>query len=126
MNLGDVTSAVIPKMVLVAAPRAGGFISTRSFLPHKCHDAIGVFGAVSVATACILPNSAAHPLSQIPPGSSKRMQLEHPTGAFEAVMQVGGTDRSPTVNRVGIRRIARVLLDGMVRVPASVADLLPR
>jgi 4-oxalomesaconate tautomerase len=125
MGLGDVTFAVIPKMVHVAAPKAGGVISTRSFLPHKCHDAIGVFGAVSVATACILPRSSAYPLANLPDGKSKRMRMEHPTGLFEVVMDVGGTKEKPTVDRVGVVRTARVLLDGMARLPVDLAKLLP-
>ena len=52
MNLGDVAAATVPKLCLVAPPRDGGSISTRTFIPHVCHRSIGVFGAVSVATAC--------------------------------------------------------------------------
>ena len=125
MGLGDVSAAVIPKMVLVAAPRNGGLISTRSFLPHKCHDSIGVFGAVSVATACILPRSPAHALSQIPEGTHKRMKIEHPSGSFEILMQVGGTQEAPVVERVGLIRTARALMDGAVRVPSDLARFLP-
>jgi 4-oxalomesaconate tautomerase len=125
MNLGDVSSAVIPKMALVARSRDGGVLSTRSFLPHKCHDAIGVFGAVSVATACILPGSPAYALATLPDGSSKRMIMEHPTGTFEVVMEIGGSAEAPTVHRVGVLRTARVLMDGLVRLPADVINLLP-
>ncbi len=125
MNLGDVTTAVIPKLCLVSPPRNGGLINTRSFLPHKCHDAIGVFGAVSVATACILPGSPAHSIAVIPEGPRKRLLLEHPTGDFEVVMQIGGTEAEPTVDRVGIFRTARALFDGFVRVPSSLAAFLP-
>lgn len=124
MNLGDVSSAVIPKMALVAAPCAGGVISTRSFLPHKCHASIGVFGAVSVATACILPGSPAHTLSHVPEGKSKRMRLEHPSGSFEIVMEVGGTKEAPLIERVGLIRTARALMDGNVRVPEEVGKYL--
>jgi 4-oxalomesaconate tautomerase len=125
MNLGDVTSAVVPKMCLVSTPREGGLINTRSFLPHKCHDSIGVFGAVSVATACILPRSPAHALAHIPAGRSKRVGLEHPSGSFEILMQVGGTDDAPVVESVGLIRTARALMDGMVRIPAELGKLLP-
>jgi 4-oxalomesaconate tautomerase len=125
MGLGDVTQAVIPKMILVAEARSGGVISTRSFLPHKCHEAIGVFGAVSVATACILPGSSCQALSKSPEGRNKRMRLEHPTGDFEVVMEVGGTTETPVVERVGVLRTARVLMDGMARVPSDVARFLP-
>ena len=55
MNLGDVKNQTVPKMILVAPPRDGGVVSTRSFIPHRAHATIGVFAAVSVATACLLP-----------------------------------------------------------------------
>jgi 4-oxalomesaconate tautomerase len=51
MNLGDVSQKVVPKIALVAPPQAGGAICTRSFIPHECHASIGVFAAVTVATA---------------------------------------------------------------------------
>lgn len=50
MNLGDVSKSSVPKMTLVSAATQGGAISTRSFIPHRCHDAIGVLAAVSVAS----------------------------------------------------------------------------
>jgi 4-oxalomesaconate tautomerase len=59
MNLGDVTAKTVPKMSRVAPPRAGGALSTRTFIPHRVHDAIGVLGAVSVATAIVAPGSVA-------------------------------------------------------------------
>ncbi len=34
-------------------------VCTRNFIPHRVHKAIGVFGAVSVATACVIPGSVA-------------------------------------------------------------------
>ncbi len=80
MGLGDVSSAVVPKVALVSAPAAGGVICTRSFIPKRCHASIGVFAAVSVATACVLPGSPAHALAQLPPGRVKRMAIEHPGG----------------------------------------------
>ena len=59
MNLGDVKEKSVPKMFLVAPPRDGGAICTRSFIPHRAHATIGVLGAVSVATACLIPGSPA-------------------------------------------------------------------
>src|SRR5690606_22386106 len=59
MGLGDVTPKTYPKMCLVAPPRAGGSISTRTFIPHVVHDAIGVLQAVTVGTAAVLEGSVA-------------------------------------------------------------------
>ncbi|MEK9763310.1 MAG: 4-oxalomesaconate tautomerase, partial [Deltaproteobacteria bacterium] len=49
MNLGDVTTKTVPKMSLVAPAQQGGVIATRTFIPHRVHEAIGVLGAGSVA-----------------------------------------------------------------------------
>ena len=70
------------------APRAGGHVCTRTFIPHDCHAAIGVLGAVSVATACILPGSAAQGIASVPEGRVKRMSVEHPTGEFSVTLEV--------------------------------------
>ncbi len=85
MNLGDVAGKSVPKMTLVSAPTAGGTISTRSFIPHRCHAGIGVFAAVSVATACTLPGSPAAGLAHLPPDG--RFRIEHPTGAAEVLIE---------------------------------------
>ena len=40
MNLGDVADKSVPKMMLVAAPREGGAITVRSFIPKRAHASI--------------------------------------------------------------------------------------
>src|SRR4029453_12082152 len=112
MNLGDVKAKVVPKIALVAAPNAGGHVSTRSFIPHECHASIGVFAAVTVATACVLPGSPAATVARIPPGRVKTLSVEHPTGEFSVRIEVGGTAERPVVERAGLLRTARVLFDG--------------
>jgi 4-oxalomesaconate tautomerase len=112
MNLGDVTSTTVPKLTLVAAPRFGGVISTRTFIPHRCHDGIGVLGAVSVATACLLPGSPAAHLARIRPDTDI-VRLEHPTGTFDAWVRLR-FDGQPGVENAGIVRTARKLMDGLV------------
>lgn len=113
MGLGDVTSATIPKMTLVAKAAEGGTLATRSFIPHRCHDAIGVLAAVSVATAAILPGSPAESVaSPIEDGS---VVLEHPTGSFEASIETTQPANGiPRITRAGIVRTARKLFDGLV------------
>ena len=109
MNLGDVAEKSVPKMTLVSAPRNGGTIGTRSFIPHRCHATIGVFAAVSVATACTLPGSPAAALAAIP--GDGRFLIEHPTGAAEVLIE---QDASGTVTGAGTLRTARKLMDGRV------------
>lgn len=120
MNLGDVRRKVVPKMSLIAAPRDGGHVCTRTFIPHDCHAAIGVLGAVSVATACILPGSVAAGVATVPAGATKQMSVEHPSGEFSVTLEVGGTRARPVVQKVGLLRTARLIMRGDVFVPASV------
>ncbi len=120
MKLGDVKKQVVPKMTLVAKPKAGGHICTRTFIPHECHTSIGVFGSVTVATAAVLPGSAAHPYSVLPPGKVKTLSIEHPTGEFSVRLEIGGTEEKPVVERAGLLRTARMLFDGHLFVPESV------
>ena len=110
MNLGDVAKKSVPKMTMVSAPTAGGVLSTRTFIPHTCHDAIGVLGAVSVATACLLPEGPAKELAVIPDGDEKLMSIEHPTGE----MSVIATMKDGEVYRAAVLRTARKLFDGVV------------
>jgi 4-oxalomesaconate tautomerase len=120
MNLGDVREKTVPKMFLVAAPRDGGVICTRSFIPHRAHATIGVFAALSVATACLLPDSPAHAVSRIPPGRRKMMMVEHPTGASPVAIEVDESGGHVTVTEAGIVSTARLLFRGEVLVPARV------
>jgi 4-oxalomesaconate tautomerase len=110
MNLGAVAASSVPKMTMVSAPRQGGAIATRTFIPHRCHVAIGVLGAVSVATACLLPEGPAAGLAVIPEGVEKTLSIEHPTGEMSVVASMDGD----AVRRVGVRRTARKLIDGVV------------
>ena len=113
MNLGDVTKKVVPKMTLIAPPQNGGHISTRTFIPHTCHDAIGVLGAVSVATACILPNSVAQGVAVVPEGNPKNLSVEHPSGEFSVELL---QDANGNVIKSGLLRTARLLSRGDVYV----------
>jgi len=111
MNLGDVTEKTVPKMTLVFAPSHGGVIDTRTFIPHRCHASIGVLGAVSVATACLLDGTVAHDLARIPPGSPKIMKIEHLIGQTTIVADV---DQNGSVTGAAVLRTARKLFDGEV------------
>jgi 4-oxalomesaconate tautomerase len=120
MNLGDVARKTVPKMSLVSAPRAGGVVLTRTFIPHRVHDAIGVLGAVSVATAVVAPGSVANRVavrSAAPRGTTELLDIEHPTGFFTVAMQVTAEGGSVRVERSALLRTARKLMRGEVFVP---------
>ena len=123
MGLGDVRSKVVPKMVLISPPRDGGHLATRTFIPHKCHAAIGVLGAVTVGTACVLPGSVARGIVSVPEGAVKRLSVEHPSGEFSVEFEVNETDRDGLkVVRASLIRTARALFRGEVLIPASIWD----
>jgi len=120
MNLGDVARKTVPKMCLVSGARRGGTIHTRTFIPHRVHEAIGVLGAVSVATACVAPGSVAAQVAGLTPRpGSQRLEIEHPSGFFTVEMDVRLDGSTVTVRRSALLRTARKLMQGEVFVPAS-------
>jgi 2-methylaconitate cis-trans-isomerase PrpF len=50
MGMGDVSKMVVPKIGLLAKPRAGGTLTSRYFVPDACHAAHAVTGTACVAT----------------------------------------------------------------------------
>lgn len=120
MKLGDVAGLTVPKMCLVAKPRDGGNICTRTFIPQVCHRSVGVLGAVTVATACLLPGSVANGIAVLPDGSEKTLAIEHPTGSL-SVRLVTSQDNGGElqIDKAGVIRTARMLLRGDVFVRSS-------
>lgn len=120
MNLGDVTNKTVPKMTLVSAARNGGLINTRTFIPHRAHEAIGVLGAVSVATACMLPGSVAAQIAGLEKfGSSLDVEVEHPTGFFTVQMEIDHNSAELRITKSALLRTARLLMSGNIFVPES-------
>ena len=117
MNLGDVVRKTVPKVCLVSAPRRGGSIATATFIPHRVHDAIGVLGAVSVATACVVPGTVAANVAKMPAGA-RRIEVEHPTGFFTVDVEVELGERLE-VRSSTLLRTARKLMRGDVFVPGA-------
>jgi len=114
MNLGGVDGAAVPKMCLISEPRDGGIINTRTFIPYRCHAAIGVLGAVSAATACILPGSVASGMAKIPETDLMDVSVEHASGKLSIHLQVDTKATPPKINGVGLLRTARLLSRGEI------------
>ncbi len=120
MNLGDVARKTVPKMSLVSRACHGGDLNTRTFIPHRVHEAIGVLGAVSVATACMIPGTvAARVIGRAASAGLRRLEIEHPTGFFTVEMDVTGGGSDLKVNRSALLRTARKLMRGEVFVPSA-------
>lgn len=103
----DLEGTTVPKIVLVSPPRHGGTISTRSFIPVRVHQAIGVLGAASVAAAVVMPGGVAAELADVRGG---RVRIEHPTGYLDLAVDAGGSE----IARTTVIRTARMILDGTV------------
>lgn len=120
MGLGDVSEKNIPKMCLVAEPIEGGAIHTRCYIPHVCHEAVGVLAAVTIATACIYPESVAYPIAHLPELEPKvSLSIEHPTGEFTVVLTLNQEKPQVEVKGAALLRTARLLMKGEVMLPAS-------
>jgi 4-oxalomesaconate tautomerase len=116
MNLGDVKEQSIPKMCLISPPiTEGGIVNTRMFIPHVCHDAIGVLAAVSVATACILPKTITENIKIL--RGKNTFSVEHPTGEFTVNIETKIQDGKLFIEKSGVMRTARLLSKGVVFIP---------
>lgn len=110
MNLGDVSAMTIPKMCLVAAPREGGIISTRTFIPHRVHQAVGVLAAASDVAGCMLKGGVAKDIAVFNHTNPCRVDVEHPSGALTVELEWNGNN----VVRTALIRTARKIMDGVV------------
>jgi 4-oxalomesaconate tautomerase len=127
MQLGDVSAKNYPKMTLIAPPRQGGTLCTRSFIPHVCHDAIGVLAAVTVGTACVLPGSVCEGVAVLPAGSRQSLSegvpqsvsVEHPSGEFSVELELDPA-QPQQVRRAALLRTARLLMRGQALIPRAV------
>ncbi|MFJ9626582.1 4-oxalomesaconate tautomerase [Streptomyces sp. NPDC101175] len=115
MGLGDVEPTTIPKLSLLAPPRHGGAVTTRTFIPVRCHTSIGVLGAASVAAGLLLPGGVGEGIAEVNPHGD-RLRVEHPTGFLdiETSVDAGPGHPVPVVRRTAVVRTARKIFDGTV------------
>ncbi|MFK0158930.1 4-oxalomesaconate tautomerase [Streptomyces sp. NPDC090493] len=127
MGLGDVETATVPKLSLLAPPRDGGAVTTRTFIPVRCHTSIGVLGAASVAAGLRLPGSVAEGIARLPVHGD-RIRIEHPTGFLEIDTSVdpGSEGSPPAVRRTAVVRTARKIFDGTVFPRAAALPARPQ
>jgi 4-oxalomesaconate tautomerase len=115
MNLGDVADKTVPKMSLIAPAQAGGVVATRTFIPHRVHQSIGVLGAASVAAACCVPGSVVDGV--VPTATAGALDVEHPSGRFTVDIDIAVSNGQFAVTRSALLRTARKLMSGRVFVP---------
>ncbi|MNH27063.1 4-oxalomesaconate tautomerase [compost metagenome] len=115
MGLGDVSGMVIPKPVLVSAPRYDGTLQVRYFMPHNCHRALAITGAVGLATACVSPGTVIGELLGEAAQQLTQVRLEHPGGGIDVALSRSGAD-GKTI-QASVVRTARRLFSGFVYAP---------
>lgn len=111
MGLSDVTDKNYPKMCLLNRAQDGGAVHTRCFIPHVCHEAIGVLAAVTIATACVMQGTVADGIAQV--ADTQNVSIEHPSGEFSIALEV----ENNRVNAAALIRTARLLMRGEVMIP---------
>lgn len=123
MNLGNVSRMAVPKMCLISKPANGGVVSTRTFIPDKCHAAIGVLGAVSVATACVIPGTLCESVAAMPREKESnnlfRLSVEHPSGEFTVNLETEVAGSQIHIKNAGVIRTARLLSRGELFIPSE-------
>lgn len=122
MGLGDCSKLVIPKPVLVAAPRAGGTIASRDFVPFNCHATYSVTGSMALAAACLMPGTVANQLAKLKGAGRQIVGIEHPGGTLEVELlarQVGGKFEMQEAN---LLRTCRKLFEGQICIPSRIWD----
>lgn len=115
MGLGDVEGTTVPKLTLLAPPRDGGAVMTRTFIPVRCHTSIGVLGAASVAAGLLLPGGVGEGIADVTE-QSDRIRIEHPSGFLdiETSVDAEAEGSAPVVRRTAVVRTARKIFDGTV------------
>ena len=119
MGMGDVSESVLPKVVLIsAAEAASNTLNVRYFVPHRCHKAIAVTGAMAVAAAINVPGSVANHMAistqKLSAGQLlSQIVLEHPSGSIELTAEYR-QQNAFDLARVSLIRTARKIMSGQI------------
>ncbi|WP_425040672.1 4-oxalomesaconate tautomerase [Primorskyibacter sp. S187A] len=122
MGMGDVSASVTPKFGLLAPAREGGTITTRYFMPWKCHPSMAVTGAQCLASCVLTPGTVAKGLAHVPNETPAKIVLEHASGSIDVLVDFDNTSDGFVLNSAGLVRTARKLAAGQVFVPSDVWD----
>ena len=120
MGMGDVSKRVVPKMALLSAPRKGGAIASRFFVPETCHKSHPVTGTVCIASACAIPGTVASQIAPLPPAPQGMVRIEHPSGMIIIDLDVDFAGGKQELRRAALIRTARRIFEGQVCVPENV------
>ncbi|MCB1640169.1 MAG: putative methylaconitate Delta-isomerase PrpF, partial [Xanthomonadales bacterium] len=93
----------------------------RALSMGKLHHAMMGTAAVALATAAAVPGTLVNEAAG--GGERQAVRFGHPSGSMRVGAEVALVDGQWQVRRALMSRSARVLMEGWVRVPASVFDL---
>ncbi|QPB41983.1 4-oxalomesaconate tautomerase [Rodentibacter haemolyticus] len=111
MGLGDVSEKVIPKIGILSAPAGKGNITSRYFVPDKCHASHAVTGSICVAAACNIEGTVARPLYK---NTGSVVTIEHPSGFISVDMLCEKANGDYKFTRAALVRTAKPLMMGEV------------
>lgn len=117
MGLGDVSKSVVPKVGLIAPPRAQGHVTARYLMPWNCHPAMAVTGAQCLATCVLMPGTVAEGVARVPEGNPATVSIEHPAGVLEVLVDAERGPQRFALRATGLVRTARLIARGEVLVP---------
>jgi 2-methylaconitate cis-trans-isomerase PrpF len=122
MGMGDCTEYVVPKPLVLSAPRNGGTITSRDFVPYNCHATHSVTGATALAAACVLPGTLANRIARAPLDALTTVGIEHPGGQMH--MDVEGTMKGDSfvLTQANLLRTTRRLFSGTLFIPSRIWD----
>lgn len=104
MGFPNSAAMVIPKPVLIASATEAT-LNVRYFMPHACHSALAVTGAVAIATACVTPGTIAAEMVG-PLALPVPITLAHPSGRLVVRLEPGPVAQ--------VQRTARRIFEGHV------------
>jgi 2-methylaconitate cis-trans-isomerase PrpF len=113
MGMGDVSSSVVPKPVLVTQGRVAGEITSRYFTPKKCHTSHAVTGAIGIATALAMRGTVAS--SAAPFVGEQEIRVLHPSGVIQIAAHIAPADSThpePFLTRASVVRTVRKIMQG--------------
>jgi hypothetical protein len=113
MGMGDVSKSVVPKIALLSAPRKGGVIASRYFVPDTCHKSHPVTGTVCIASACAIPGTVAAQIASLPPAP-------HPSGLIIIDLDADLAGGRQELRRAALVRTARRIFEGHVCIPEAI------
>lgn len=116
MGFGDVSASVVPKIGLIAAPRDGGHITARYFMPWEAHPTLAVTGSQCIAACALAQGTVAEGIARPVDKGPAVIGIEHPMGTMDVTVEFTRDGDVLTFISAGVVRTARLIARGEVMV----------